>query len=817
MLQSNKELVKVEKSSHYVRYLLIIGILALSFSLSFMLRTQPLEYGLELTEFDPFYNYRATQFMVENGLPAYLEWYDDLSWHPYGRDISSTSQVMLHTTGTMLYQVFGMGTSLYDFTIWFPVIISSLTTIVIFALVRTIGGTTAGLLASLFFAISPIIILRGSIGWFKSEPLGLFYGLLAVYLLLSAIKSDKGKVSVAKIVGGSIFLAFGLASWGGTQFFILPIGLFFLALPFLRKDNKIVILASIIFVSVFLLTTVSFERTGIAFVPSLNGFFLVGCTVFLIVFTIIKRIISKAQLRNGLALLGGAIIAGIAIVSSGVISLPSFRYLNAANPFLITTDMLTDSVSEHATTTTDISFFFFSILMVFAGIGAWLLFQKKVNHALKIKSEMAAFALIIGFLGIYFSSAFVRLEVFGAISVIILSSIGISILISKILKEEHKPTSTVTKISFLAIIVALLVVPMVYPEKLNWANSSAGLPITILNSGTNLNISTNDWPDAMQWLRENTPEDAVIASWWDYGYWISTLAERKTLADNATVLDWQIRKIASMYMSTPNNAWQILTSDAETDVGSYYVTLPDDVTNPTQRSDDVYDLEVRKLEAFAEWQIGDANGNGITNKDEGNDWWVGSHEGSVPCGQTGPCAKFRVNPGTIEQYPTLFDYWVSEQYVLPPVVTGLDADYVLINLAARKLPEDNILDLYTLQQQGGDETKAFWIMKIADLRVLDYYNPELTSYTDKFWNETLFAKLIPFTPILYVDPANSELQSETFKPGYTAIYVKDVKFPPDGQGPFQLVYIPPSFERDDPGPLTGPLIYKINKEYNPNQ
>ena len=803
LLQSNKELVKVEKSSHYVRYLLIIGILALSFSLSFMLRMQPLEYGFELTEFDPFYNYRATQFMVENGLPAYLEWYDDLSWHPYGRDVSATSQVMLHTTSTMLYQVFGMGTSLYDFTVWFPVVISSLTTIVIFALVRTIGGTTAGFFASLFFAISPIIIMRGSIGWFKSEPLGLFYGLLAVYLLLSAIKSDKGKVSVAKIMGGSILLAFGLASWGGVQFFILPIGLFFLALPFLRKDNKISILASIIFVSVFLLTTVSFERTGMAFVPSLNGFFLVGCTVFLIVFTIIKRIISKAQLRNGLALLGGAIIAGIAIISSGVISLPSFRYLNAANPFLITTDMLTDSVSEHATTTIDISFFFHSILMVFAGIGVWLLFQKKVNRSFKIKGEMAAFALIIGFLGIYFSSAFIRLEVFGTISVIILSSIGISILISKILKEEHKPTSTVTKISFLAIIVALLLVPMVYPEKLNWSDSSR--PITILNSGTNLNISTNDWPDAMQVLRENTPEDAVIASWWDYGYWISTLAERKTLADNSTVLDWQIKKIASMYMSTPDNAWQILTSDVETDVGSYYATLP------------IYDLEVRKLEAFAEWQIDDANENGITNKDEGNDWWVGDTWSSIPCGQTGPCAKFRVNPGTIEQYPTLFDYWVSETYVLPHIVTGLDADYILINLAAQKLSEDNITDLYTMTQKGGDETKAFWLMKIADLPVLDYYNPELTSYTDKFWNETLLGKLIPFTPVLYVDPDDPERQSETFKPGYMAIYLKDIKFPADEQGPFQLVYVPPSFERDDSGPLTGPLIYKINKEYNPNQ
>ena len=83
MLQLDEGLVKAEKSSHYVRYLLIIGILALSFSLSFMLRIQPMESGFELGEFDRFYNYSATEFIVENGLPAYLNWHDDLSWHPY--------------------------------------------------------------------------------------------------------------------------------------------------------------------------------------------------------------------------------------------------------------------------------------------------------------------------------------------------------------------------------------------------------------------------------------------------------------------------------------------------------------------------------------------------------------------------------------------------------------------------------------------------------------------------------------------------------------------------------------------------------------
>jgi len=797
-LQLDEGLVKAEKSSHYVRYLLIIGILVLSFSLSFMIRMQPMESGFELAEFDPFYNYRATEFIVENGLSAYLDWHDDLSWHPYGRDVSTTSQVLLHTTTAVLYQTFGMGSSLHDFTVWFPTVISSLTAIVIFALVRTIGGTTAGFLASLFFAVSPIIIMRGSMGWFKSEPLGLFYGLLAVYLLISAIKSDKGKVSIAKVVGGGILLAFGLASWGGIQFFILPIGFFFLALPFMGKDNKFIIFASVIFTSVFLLVSMAYHEmianeshklavdhgyflSAMVF-TKLNTFFLVGCTAFLVACVLIKKIVRKDNLRNGLALLGGAVIAGIAIVSSGVISLPTFRYLNAANPFLITTDMLTDSVSEHATSTIDISFYFFSSLMVFAGLGAWLLFQKKVNHSLKIKGEMAAFALIIGFLGIYFSSAFVRLEVFGSISVIILSSIGISILISKILKAGHKPTSAVTKISFLAIIVALLMVPMVYPET-NWANNNKGLPITILNSGSHYNISTNDWSDAMQWLKENTPEDAVIASWWDYGYWISALAERKTLADNSTLLDWQIRKIAATYMSTPEDAWRILTADANTDVSSHYVTLPNDVMNPTKPTDNIYDEKQNKLDQFKNWKDGSSSKKIYD----------------------------------AEKYSTLFDYWESEVYVISPILTGLDADYIIVNLAVQKLPSENIMDLYVLQQKGGDETKAFWFLKIADLSVFDYYNPELSGYSDKFWDETLLGKLIPFTHILYVDPANPEIQSETYKRGYTSIYVKDIKFPRDGNGPFQLVYVSPSFEMDAPGPLTGPLIYKVNKEYNPNQ
>ena len=117
----------------------------------------------------------------------------------YNQTITSTFFKLLHDesdgTTALSYELFGGNSSLYDFTIIFPVVIGSLTVIVIFALVRLFAGTTAGLIASLLFAISLPVIVRGTIGWFKSEPLGIFYALLGLYLFLSAINSKNSKTN----------------------------------------------------------------------------------------------------------------------------------------------------------------------------------------------------------------------------------------------------------------------------------------------------------------------------------------------------------------------------------------------------------------------------------------------------------------------------------------------------------------------------------------------------------------------------------------------------------------------------------------------
>jgi dolichyl-diphosphooligosaccharide--protein glycosyltransferase len=542
---------------------LIIGILSLSFSISAMIRSQPAEYGFQLNEFDPFFNYRATQFIVDNGIPAYFSWHDEMSWYPIGRDVASTSQVVLHMTTAILYGVFGGGSDLYGFTIILPVVFGSLTAIVVFALVRVIGGTTAGLFASLLYAVSLPVIVRGTIGWFKSEPLGLFYGILGIYLFLSGLKSSSRKIAFIKLIGGGIILGLAFSAWGGTEFFIIPLGIFIISLPFIRKDVNFLRWAVPVFILGLAISLAPFERPGIVMLTHASGFMLLGPTAFLVACTFIQQLSKEEhKKRNSGLFLITIIAAGIGILSADVLNLPSFRYLNAINPFLTTLDPLVDSVAEHSTTTIFQSFLFNSVFMIFGAIGAWLIFKNIFNDS--GKRDMHVFALIIGLLGVYISSAFVRLELFSSLALVILGSVGLSMITKEIFRQDQQEKKKIIKshpktlkISYVTIIAILLLVPLTIPVNANWI-TSAQVPPTILNGGSNYNISTTDWLDAMTWLKENTPEDAVVASWWDYGYWITTLGERKSIADNATIHTNRIQLLATMFLSTPDESWKML-------------------------------------------------------------------------------------------------------------------------------------------------------------------------------------------------------------------------------------------------------------------
>ncbi len=707
---SNITLLSLGKFDLKLHHLLVVGILSLSFSISFLVRSQAADYGFELNEFDPFFNYRATQYIVDNGINEYFQWNDNLSWYPNGRDVSQTSQVVLHVTAAVTYWIFGSGMELYDFTIIFPVIFGSLSTVVIFALVRVIGGTTAGLFSALFFSVSLPLILRGTIGWFKSEPLGLFFGILAMYFLFSGINSQNKKIAIAKLIAGGILVPLSISAWGGSQFFIIPIGIFFLTLPFVRSDHKFIIWAIPLFTITTILVSLNFERLS-SFIFGLGGISLIIPTIFIIVCIFIQSKSNETKkTRNGLLFLAAILIIGTCILiinaNTEFLPLPSYRYLNAINPFLTTSVPLIDSVAEHASTTIQQSFFFHSILMIFAGLGIWLIVK---NHQMKnsgfIKNDMISFSLIFGLIGIYVSSAFVRLEVFASLSLIILSSLGLSVLVKEILNntERKKFKNLIIKFSFIAGIIILLIIPISFPSNGNWVTATK-TPPTILNGGSAYTISTNDWLESMEWIKNNTPKDAVIASWWDYGYWISTLGERASIADNSTLYTSVIEKLAKMFLSSPNEGWQILRD--------------------------------------------------------------------------------------------------------------MEADYVVVFVSGQRLAVDNEDQALYLLQGGGDESKKQWFIRIADKPFTQYLQSDGVSGTDYFWNDTLLGQMFPFTPLAYVN-FQTDLQSATYQPGFTPVYVKDIKYPADGNGPLRLVHVSPSVNAEKGQPMIGVLIYEVNKDFVP--
>jgi dolichyl-diphosphooligosaccharide--protein glycosyltransferase len=775
---SNAKLFSVGDFDFRLQHLLIIGILAISVSTSALLRAQPADYGFQLHEFDPFFNYRATEFIVNNGYEAYFEWHDEKSWYPLGRNVSASSQAGLHLITATFYNIFGGNSSLYDFTIMFPLVIGSLTCIVVFALVRVIGGTTAGLIASLMFAVSLPIILRGFIGWFKSEPLGLFLGFIGIYLFVSAIKTNKGKTSLIKLIFGGIFIGLGFASWGGIQFFLLPLAAFIIALPFFRNDNKFLFWAIPTFAISLLLTTLSFERPGISFVWGYGGFLVILPTLFMMLILTVQKFSSAGtKIRNSIIVLGGFAVSGLVIIQVMFQNqhLPSFRYLNAVNPFLSSKDPLVSSIAEHQSTSLTYSFEFLSIFIIFGLIGAWLIFStKSKNPNFSIPTTMKVFALIFGFVGIYTSSAFIRLELFGSIALMILGSVGLTILLQHILQKHNMPI----KIIFCAIIIGLFIAPMVLPENTNWITYGKQPP-PIYNGATFFKFTSTDWLDATAWLKENTPDDSVVFSWWDYGYWITTLSDRTTLVDNATFGTAQIQKVAKTFLSPVNDAWVILDSSTDTDISEHLVSLPDDMDRILyEYNTEIFTDPEECLEV-----------SGIIQKP--GTWVFVSDNDGTDSVLTAPCKNPRYNVASLE-------------------TAGLDADYIVIYVAGQRYETDSV-PLYEIHG-GADESKIPWWITIAEERHSKYYIDGSIPNKNLLSN-TLIGNLLPFSIITYLDPNTMEQYSD-YRRGLIPIYVQNIKFH-DLDGPFTLAYASPNFSEQGAGLLHSVLIYKVNHEFVP--
>ncbi len=146
------------------------------------------------------------------------------------------------------------------------------------------------------------------------------------------------------------------------------------------------------------------------------------------------------------------------------------------------------------------------------------------------------------------------------------------------------------------------------------------------------------------------------------------------------------------------------------------------------------------------------------------------------------------------------------------MLQDLRADYFMIFVMAERL-QTGAEPVYLLGG-GGDESKKQWFMRIAGEPVSRYTLSDGISGTSHFWENTMLGMMMPFTPIIYLDPMTNAQFTEYIE-GTVAIYAKDIKYPVDGDGPLRLVYASTSFEDDSQQIVFGIFVYEVNQDYSP--
>jgi dolichyl-diphosphooligosaccharide--protein glycosyltransferase len=105
-----------------------------------------------------------------------------------------------------------------------------------------------------------------------------------------------------------------------------------------------------------------------------------------------------------------------------------------------------------------------------------------------------------------------------------------------------------------AVILNALGMLLFFVVHCTWVTSSAySSPSVVLASHMQDGLHIiDDFREAYYWLRQNTPKDAVVMSWWDYGYQIAGMADRPTLVDNNT---WNNSRCSDVSPALRNEAF----------------------------------------------------------------------------------------------------------------------------------------------------------------------------------------------------------------------------------------------------------------------
>lgn len=539
-----------------------LAVLAIVVVIAVLIRVQPIQYGAYFTAYDPLFQYRATEYVVENGYASWWTWHDDMSWYPLGRNVANSAYPGIPFSAAFVYNLitfFGANVTVYDVSLYFPLLMASLTCIATYYFAKDLKGKAAGAFAALFMAINPAFIRRTSLGFFDTENIGIFsMVLIGLFFLRSFdVKNRLEKRTVYGILSG---LAFGylFASWGAAKYMTGLIMLYMLMMVFTKKYETRHFISYALTIGIGFMIVMMVPRLGVNSLLKLDSLVAFGLVGLLVVYEYFKKNIDIKLVGNFAGLVVIIAIIAVFLLPAVGINIPiTYKFLKVLNPFTSAENALYNSIAENHVVGWTSFFNNFGVIIVLAIFGAY--------YAMKNQDEKNLYLVIFFMTSLYFAGIMARLSQILAAPASLMGAYGLIELARPFIaigtvterprsRRRRKAIYGVNKslgVVFIAIVVISLI-PNIY-SALQTADNPTSLAASAIPYQFNGGYPT-DWPDALAWLKANTTEDSIIVSWWDYGYWIEAMAERTTMADGATQTEKQIANIGNIMMSPQNES-----------------------------------------------------------------------------------------------------------------------------------------------------------------------------------------------------------------------------------------------------------------------
>jgi len=429
------------------------------------------DYGRVIHEFDPYFNYRATEYLWANGASRFFNWFDYMSWYPLGRPVGTTIYPGMQFTSVFIKMFILPNWSINDICcfvpVWFGVLATLATAALCYTTVSSIGNdagsksvlsdipvvsqaTTHVLLpvkrlvekflirltgsnwgmatlknppalesavfTALIMAIIPAHLLRSVGGGYDNESVATSAMQLTFWTWTFTLSSSNKTMAV--IFGGisGLMYFYMAAAWGGYVFVINLVGLHAFFVLLLRKlPFEHLYFSYTSFYSVGTLLAMQIPVVGWTPMKSIEqlmpfGVF-VGLQALMIMFVSERKFpkLNKWKIRVAV------------IIAFGVVSLPVVIYLYHIGYFgpissrvrglfvkhTKTGNPLVDSVAEHQEASKEAYFQYLSIICYLAPVGFSIISLIGCTPA-------SSFLMIYGIASYFFSLKMVRLILLAA-------------------------------------------------------------------------------------------------------------------------------------------------------------------------------------------------------------------------------------------------------------------------------------------------------------------------------------------------------------------------------------------------------------------